>query len=290
MQSVGPSPYAPIIGAIARLGSDVDLVPAARGSARRTRPTASRLDLLLALTAADLRTRYGRGPLRFLKWLVDPFALVGVYLVLVTFVLDQPGFAPGLSLACAVVPFQLIMMTVINAMSAVTTRRSIILNMSFDRTLLPVSAALTEGIGFIASYLLFPVMIVAYSVRPTFELLWLPVITIVTLVFAAAISVPGVLFGLWFRDLRPLALSFVRTLFFLGSGLVPLAATRGSVDQTLKLNPFTAIFESYRDVLMFGSAPHVWELAYPLGLSAAVVVMLGPLYVREQRQFAKVVE
>lgn len=264
--------------------------PAYHRAIARPGSDASRLDVLLALTAADLRARYGRGPLRFLKWVFDPFALVGVYLVLVTFVLDRPGFAPGLSLACAVVPFQLIMMTLINAMSSVTTRRSIILNMSFDRTLLPVSAALTEGLGFITSYLLFPVMMVAYSVRPTFELLWLPVVTLVTLVFAAAISVPGVLFGLWFRDLRPLALSLVRTMFFLGSGLVPLAATSGSVDQTLKINPFTAIFESYRDVLMFGSAPRVWELAYPLGLSAALVALLGPLYVREQRQFAKVVE
>jgi lipopolysaccharide transport system permease protein len=248
------------------------------------------LEVLLALTAADLRARYGRGRLRVLRWLLDPFALVGVYLILVTFVLNRPGFAPGLSLACAVVPFQLIMTTVMNAMSAVTTRRSIILNMAFPRTLMPISSALSETVGFMASSSLFVVMMASYGVAPTLEIAWLPLVFATTIVFAMAISFPALLFGLWFRELRPVAISLVRTLFFLGSGLVPLAATSGSVDSALRLNPFTALFESYREVLLFGRAPRVWEIVYPLFIAAALVAIFLPLYLREQRQFAKVVE
>jgi hypothetical protein len=36
-----------------------------------------RKDLLLALTRSDLLARYGRGPMQLIKWLLDPFALVG---------------------------------------------------------------------------------------------------------------------------------------------------------------------------------------------------------------------
>src|SRR5436190_18186372 len=60
---------------------------------------AGTLDILLSLTMSDLRARYGRGAQRFLKWLLDPFSLVGVYLLLVTIVLSTKGRAPGLSLA-----------------------------------------------------------------------------------------------------------------------------------------------------------------------------------------------
>jgi len=116
------------------------------------------------------------------------------------------------------------------------------------------------------------------------------VIVAVTICFAIAISFPALLFGLWFRELRPVAISLVRTMFFLGSGLVPLSATQGSVDNALKLNPFTAIFESYREVLMFDAAPRLWEILYPLGLSAGLIALFLPLYLVEQRQFAKVVE
>ena len=56
-----------------------------------------RLDVLLALTRSDLRARYGRGPWQLLKWLIDPFALLGVYLVLVSVLVDRPGAAVGLA-------------------------------------------------------------------------------------------------------------------------------------------------------------------------------------------------
>jgi len=88
------------------------------------------VDVAVALAAADLRVRFGRGYGQVLNWLLEPFFLVGVYLVLVVFVLNRPGHAPGLSLTCAVLPFQLISMTVANAMTAIASRRSIILNLS----------------------------------------------------------------------------------------------------------------------------------------------------------------
>ena len=65
--------------------------------------TAKRIDLLIALSSSDLRARYGRGSWKSLKWLLDPFFATGVYLILVTFVIDRPGVAPGLSIACATV-------------------------------------------------------------------------------------------------------------------------------------------------------------------------------------------
>src|SRR5207247_11154480 len=120
------------------------------------------VDLLRTLTEADLRFRYGRGSGRFLRWLLEPFALVGVYLLFVTFLLDRPGDAPGLSLACAVIPFQFVILTVANALEAIPVRRPILLNMRFERRLIPLSSTLTEASAFSPSFLLLPVMMVLY--------------------------------------------------------------------------------------------------------------------------------
>jgi lipopolysaccharide transport system permease protein len=251
---------------------------------------ASVLDVLVSLTLADLRFRYGRGGRRILKWLLDPFALVGVYLLLVTIVLKVGGRAPGLSLACAVVPFQLLMSTVINAMMAITTRRTIILNMAFNRLLIPISSVVTETIAFAASFTLIVLMMVIYDVPPTSAVGWLPLVVAVNIFFALGLAYPASLFGLWFRDLRNFGISFVRTLFFLAPGLVPLSQIPGGAHEWLRLNPLTGIFESYRAVLLFGAAPAAWELLYPAGCAFVLLVMFVPLYNHEQRQFAKVVE
>ena len=251
---------------------------------------ASRVDLLLALSQADLRSRYGRGPWRVVKWLLDPFALVGVYLILVTFVLHRAGAAPGLSLACAVIPFQLVMTTVTNAMSTIAYRRAIILNMSFNRTLLPVSAVLTELIAFAGSLLLFVLLMAAYGVAPSLDALWLPVVIAVSVAFSIGVAYPAALFGAWFPDLRPFAVSFVPILFFVAPGLVPLAAIPGRAQDLVRLNPLTGIFEGYRDVFLYGRRPAAWELVYPLAVGAVLLVSFVPVYRLEQRQFAKIVE
>ena len=242
-----------------------------------------------ALTESDLRARYGRGRVRLLKWLLDPFALVGVYLLLVSVVLDRPGFATGLSLACAVVPFQLLMMSIVNAMGAVDLRRSIILNMTFERTLIPISSVLTETIAFAASFLLLVLMMAIYTISPTLALLWFPVVVGVNLLLAIALAYVASLVGIWFSDLRQFAISFVRALFFLAPGLVPLALIGGDAADLLRLNPLSGIFEAYRSVLLYGQRPAAWELLVPTAFAAGLLAVVLPVYVREQRQFAKVV-
>ena len=95
-----------------------------RGSADPNRVSQTRraADLLVSLGTADMRVRYGRGPWQFFKWLADPFFVTGVYLALVALVLNRPGGEPGLSVACAVVPFQLIIATVVTSLDSTRAR------------------------------------------------------------------------------------------------------------------------------------------------------------------------
>jgi ABC-type polysaccharide/polyol phosphate export permease len=279
------------------LGTDgvaADRRPAQVGVRHRTDVRLPRfrheLDMLVALTESDLRARYGRGPLRMVKWLLDPFAAVGVYLMLTTFVLDRPGVAPGLSIACAVVPFQLVMGSIVNALGAVNLRRSIILNMSFDRSIIPVSGVLTETIAFTASLLLLAIMMVAYGIAPTLAVLWLPVVLLTVILLAVSCAYFFSLVGLWFRELRVFFVSFVRTMFFLAPGLIALRDIDGRANELVRLNPLTGLFESFRDVLVYGQRPAAWQILIPVGFSVVMLLLFVPLYRYEQRDFAKVVE
>jgi homopolymeric O-antigen transport system permease protein len=209
--------------------------------------------------------------------------------VLIAVVLDRGGRAPGLSVACAVVPFQLLMTTVVNSLGAPVTRRSIVLNMSFPRALVPVSVAFTETAAFGASVVLLALMMAVYGIAPTPAVLWLVPAFAVTVLFAIACSYPAFIFGLWFRDLRPLAVSFVRTIYFLAPGLVALSEIHGRAQDLVKINPATGLFEAYRDALLYGQAPAAWELLYPLGFAAALIAAVLPLYCGEQRHLAKLI-
>ena len=206
-----------------------------------------------------------------------------------TFVLDRPGPAPGLSIACAVIPFQLVMMAVTNGMNSVQARASIVLNTAFPRSLIPLAGALTETVAFAASLSLPALMMVIYGVEPTPAILWLPVVVAVNVFFAISVAYLAAIVGLWYRELRPFMISFVRTLFFLAPGLVALSEIGGRAYDLIRLNPLTGLFESFRAVLLYGERPAAWELAYPTLIAALLLAALLPVYRREQPHFAKVV-
>lgn len=247
-----------------------------------------RVHVLLALTRSDLRIRYGRGAWQLVNWIVNPFALVGVYLLL-RIMLDRGGNAAALSLSCAVVPFQLVILGCESAMGAVALREPVLLNRQFDRMLLPASAVLTEAFAFAASFLLFPLTMLLGGVAPTVHVLWLPVVVVVTLVFSQGLAWPAALFGLWFPTLKLLASQGLRILFFAAPGVVALAEVSGSTRDWIVLNPLTGIFESYRDALLYGEAPSLAHLAYPTAVGVVLTLVTLPLYRREQRHFAKLV-
>jgi lipopolysaccharide transport system permease protein len=247
-------------------------------------------DQLRVLTSSDLRARYGRGRWQLVKWLVDPFALVGVYLLMDRFIFYHKGFATGLSIACAIIPFQLITMTVTGSFDTLRLRQSIIANMRFRRGLLPISTALTETVGFSASLTLLAVMMAAYGVAPTISLLWLPLALVVTVLFGIAIAYPMTLIGVWAADIKGLMLSAVRAAYFLAPGLVTLAAIHGRTNSLVRVNPLTGLFEALRHAVYYRSSPPAWELLYPLAFALLVLIIFVPIYNREQKHFAKVIE
>lgn len=247
------------------------------------------IDVLTVLTRSDLRIRYGRGSFRVLKWLLDPLAALGVYLLLIVLVLDRGDEATGLSIACAVVPFQLVTTTMINALQAIPLRASIIANMSFPKALIPVSSLITESVAFGATLPLLPVMMAVYGVPLTPAALWLIPALAATAMLALALAYPAALVGVWYPELQPFAISAVRTLFFIAPGLVALDEITGTTRELLPINPLTGLFEAFRDALLYGQAPAAWELLVPMGAALGILALAVPLYLREQTQLAKLV-
>lgn len=245
---------------------------------------------LFVLTASDLRSRYGRGRWQLVKWLIDPFALVGVYLLMVTFIFYRRPYAIGLSLTCSIIPFQLVTMITQSSMESVRQRQSILANMKFRRLLLPISTGLTESCGLAASLSLLVVMMAVYGIAPTPAILWLPVVLALTVLLGIALAYPMTLIGIWASDMRGLIMSGVRAAYYLAPGLVTLATIHGRTNTVVRANPLTGLFEALRHAVLYRSSPPAWELLIPLLASIVLLLVFVPIYNREQRHFAKVLD
>ena len=260
----------------------------ASGSHSRLGRLRRRADVLVALTRSDLKIRYGRGYWQLVNWFVNPFAQVGIY-VLLRLVLSREARTAPLSVACAVVPFQILVLTVESSMSAVSLREPVLLNRWFDRVLMAPSTVMTESVAFGASFALFPITMVIGGVAPGWHLLWLPVVMAVNLLLALGLAWPATLLGTWYPSLRVIASQVVRILFFAASGIIALREMSPDVARWVRLNPLTGLFESYRRTLLYNEPLSLAEIGYPAAVGLALTLLFAPVFRREQRHFAKLV-
>jgi ABC-type polysaccharide/polyol phosphate export permease len=256
---------------------------------RAARSVRARWGVLLTLAMAQLRDRFGRGGWQVLKWLLDPYAATGVYMIFVAFIVDRGGGDEGMIVACAVIPFQLFLQAILGSLVVVRDRGSLIENLAFPRELLPAAVTLTEGVGFAASLTLLPVMMAIYGVVPTVALLWLPVVLALNLALALAGAYIGTLFGAWYREMTSFVISGVRILLFLAPGVVALSEISGRANDLVRLNPLTGLFEAYRSIFLYGESPAPWELGFPLLFSGIVIAIYVPLLRSEAPHLAKIV-
>ncbi len=106
-------------------------------------------------------------------------------------------------------------------------------------------------------------MMAVYGVAPTLAILWLPVVIGATVLLAAGVAYPAALLGIWMPEIGNFVMSFVRVLFFIAPGLVPLSQISGTAHDLLLINPMTGLFESYRDALLYGHSPGRPRAALP---------------------------
>ena len=103
------------------------------------------------------------------------------------------------------------------------------------------------------------------------------------------VAYPAALLGVWMPDIGNFVISFVRVLFFVAPGLVPLSQVSGDAHDLLLINPMTGLFESYRDALLYGDSPGAFELLYPAAPRRLLLAVFVPVFRSEQRQFAKII-
>jgi ABC-type polysaccharide/polyol phosphate export permease len=60
------------------------------------------------------------------------------------------------------------------------------------------------------------------------------------------------------------------------------------VRRVLELNPFSGVFETFRDVFLTGQNPAAWQIVYPVAIASLLLAIFVPVFRAEQKQFAKV--
>lgn len=259
------------------------------------RETWSRRRLIGYLVRADLRKKGADTVLGNIWWVVDPLLQMLVYVILIDFIFRRSVPDYPLFIFAAILPWKWFTSSVYDAITSVVGQERLIKQIHFPKLVLPVASTFAGIANFAFGLIpLAALLVLFFSDRISVHLVWIPVIAAVQLVFTLAFCFLVAAINVFFRDVANIARHALRLWFYLSPALYSVSQVQevsrenALVAAGVQLNPWTWIFESYRNAIYTGAPPYWLELGGVLVASLVLLALATILFKRLEPGFAKV--
>jgi lipopolysaccharide transport system permease protein len=247
-------------------------------------------ELLYFLTWRDVKVRYKQTALGAAWAILQPVFMMMVFSLFFGRLagVESKGVPYALFALAGLVPWTFFANAVTSSGNSLVGSSNLITKVYFPRALVPAAAVAAGLVDFIIAFLTLAVAMLYYRVGLTLNILMLPVLVMLTTLFALAVGMWMSALNVKYRDVR-FALPFlIQIWLFVSSVIVPSTALPQKWRWLLLLNPMSAIVESFRAAL-FGQ-PFPWR---PLGIAtvitAAVLVYSTYSFKRVEKTFADII-
>ncbi len=246
-------------------------------------------DLLLVLTAKEIKLRYKSSWLGYVWSIAHPLAFALLYFTAFQTIMriNFPHYA--LFLIAGLFPWQWLSNSVGAAPGIFLGNATLLKKVQFPRNALVAPPVLNDGVHFLISI---PV-ILAFMLGNGFAPSWSWLIGIPLLAVAHSLTAYGLALGiaslnLFFRDLERLTTLFLTFLFFLTPIVYSESMMPAQYHALLYLNPVAPLILSWRRLFLSGSLE--WSFLALTYVYAAIAVAVGSLIYRKLSwKFAEVV-
>jgi ABC-type polysaccharide/polyol phosphate export permease len=246
-----------------------------------------RREFALELSRTDLRVQHFNTVFGQLWLVINPLLLAGVYFVLVDIL--RSGTRPAgffAHLMAALFAYYFVSDSVRRAIRSVTSGGRLILNTSFPRTLLPLSAVITGVKRFLPTLLIYiPVHLLSH--RPVdLHLLWLLPLVALLVLLACGLAMIVSVAQVYFRDLKNFLPYALRVWLYASPVLYFAHEVPDRYDLILALNPLAPLLTAWSDVLDHAATPALDDLAAGAAWAVGLFVAGALFFMSREREFA----
>jgi lipopolysaccharide transport system permease protein len=254
-------------------------------------------EILRNLVLRELRSSYKGSVLGFLWSLLNPLVTMIIFTVVFSVVLqiNLPPNAQGVQsfpafLLVGLLPWNLISVSMGAGASSLIANGNLIRKVYFFRATLPASVVLANAVNFLVGMGILLVFLLAVGVDFWGTIWLLPVPLLALLLLSLGLALLTAVGNLYYRDTQYLVSLFTMAWFYLTPIIYPLSFVErvGEPWLTLyRLNPATALIETFRAILYDGHLPSTLDLVWSLGSAVAVLAVGWLVFRRAEPHFAE---
>jgi ABC-type polysaccharide/polyol phosphate export permease len=246
-------------------------------------------ELLYQMVKRDLLVRYKQSIMGFGWAVFMPLINTAVFATIFNRVvsIDTPVPYPVFAY-CGLWVWNLFASALRLSVVSVTSNTNLVTKVFFPREIFPFASVIVSLVDFAVGAILLVLLMAWYHIAPAASLIWLPVVIAVHVAFTSAVALLLAMGNLFYRDVKYLFEVLITVWMFGTSVVYPLDRIGGKLGIVLSMNPMTGIVDSYRAVLLLGSAPP--PALATAGLVSAVTLALSWFaFHRAEFRFAEIV-
>lgn len=230
-------------------------------------------DLLVFLAWRDIAVRY-RQTLVGVAWaLIQPAMTMILFTIIFGRIahMDGGGMPYPLLVLAGLIPWQLFSAALTGSGDSLVANAGLISKVYFPRIIIPMSAVSVAVVNALVSLCLLAVLMPVYGVWPTWRLVSLPPLLILTALIALGAGLVVAAMGVRYRDIRFVLPFVVQCGFFAAPVGYSTVVVPDHWRLVFALNPMVGVMEGFRWSIL-GQA--VLELPQMLAMSGATMVLL----------------
>lgn len=247
-------------------------------------------ELLYFLTLRDVKVRYKQTVLGAAWAIIQPLFQMLIFTLLFGRLAGIPsdGIPYPLFAYAGLLPWTFFSNAVTRSGNSMVASAHLVTKVYFPRLIIPSAAVAAGLVDFAVAVLILIAMMFYYSVALTWSIIMLPVLVVLTALFALGVGMWMAAINVKFRDVG-FALPFLVQLWMFASPVIyPSSLVPEKWRWLLELNPLTGIIEGYRAAL-FGQAFNPSALAISAGATFVLLIYSAYAFRRMERDFADLV-
>ena len=282
---------------------------AGHGSARQPRKTITRIrpshgwraldlaelwryrELAVLLAWRDVQVRYKQTALGVAWALIQPLLAMGIFALFFGNLIQVPsdGVPYALFAFVGLLPWTYFANATTNASSSLVANTNLISKVYFPRLVIPLAGVGSALVDLAIGFLVLLVLLIAFGVVPTINLLFIPLLIVLAVLTALGVSIWLSALDVQYRDVRYAIPFLIQVWLFATPVVYPASVIPEQYRAFYGLNPMSGVVEGFRWALLGRTPP-----PGPLLLVSAVMVLLilvtGLFYFRRmERTFADVI-
>src|SRR5690625_2086317 len=233
-----------------------------------------RKDLLIYLVKSGLKAEHRNSYLGYFWWLLDPLLSAAVYYFLIVLVLGRGGPDYPVYLITGLILWRWMSSSINSSANSILRYSSIINQVYLPKSIFPLSFSITQFINFLFGLIVIAIFLIANGVAPGIELVYLPVLLVLTFVFLLAIGLVLGYFTVFIRDIDNLLTHVIRLFFYASPIIWEGGRLPPEYGWIVAINPIAIHVDAYRDILMYHETPDFMKLGLIFVISIAVIIYM----------------